>query len=394
MANDDFIQRILSIQYVFQNNSSINYSYLYDKAISQLPHNIEDERLSRVKSTIKQCVRDWSDEGENERKESYHPILNKLIELYPDYDSRAELSILVPGSGLSRLVWDIANLNFNCQGNEFSYYMLLCSYLILNFTPQIKQFTLFPYIYETKNLYDTAHQFRSVQLPNINPNNLPKTAKFSMVAGDFMDSFAEFGNEQDRKAKLAQGISLKPNLTHKQQYDCIASCFFLDCSNNIMETLRTCNYILKLGGYLINFGPLLYHYSGQHGQTSIELSYEELKSIFPVLGFDLIEERLHCSAHYSTDNLSMMQQQYKAVFFVLKKVKEDQIEQLSIQEITEIGLNNAANSSFNNVIKELASERREKSSGPSDTKTAATGNNGKNNKYSSNSSSSSSKAAV
>lgn len=65
-----------------------------------------------------------------------------------DVDRRIHLRVLVPGAGLCRLAWDIAYLGmlhgpashafsdkypgFSCQGNEFSHFMLLGSYFMLN----------------------------------------------------------------------------------------------------------------------------------------------------------------------------------------------------------------------------------------------------------------------
>jgi carnosine N-methyltransferase len=43
-----------------------------------------------------------------------------------------EISVLVPGAGLGRLAFEIANLGFISQGNEFSLEMLLVSNFILN----------------------------------------------------------------------------------------------------------------------------------------------------------------------------------------------------------------------------------------------------------------------
>jgi carnosine N-methyltransferase len=42
------------------------------------------------------------------------------------------VSVLVPGAGLGRLAFEIANLGFKCEGNEFSLYMLMASNFILN----------------------------------------------------------------------------------------------------------------------------------------------------------------------------------------------------------------------------------------------------------------------
>jgi carnosine N-methyltransferase len=38
----------------------------------------------------------------------------------------------VPGAGLGRLAFEIANRGYSCQGNEFSLFMLLASNFVLN----------------------------------------------------------------------------------------------------------------------------------------------------------------------------------------------------------------------------------------------------------------------
>ena len=61
--------------------------------------------------------------------------------------ARSDIRVLVPGAGLGRLAWDIATLGFACQGNEFSHYMLLSSYFILNrfASSFLSQITRIPY---------------------------------------------------------------------------------------------------------------------------------------------------------------------------------------------------------------------------------------------------------
>ena len=42
------------------------------------------------------------------------------------------VKILVPGAGLGRLVFEFASMGYASQGNEFSYFMLIASDLMLN----------------------------------------------------------------------------------------------------------------------------------------------------------------------------------------------------------------------------------------------------------------------
>lgn len=82
---------------------------------------IPDHDLDKVRSTIKQYVRDWSREGLSEREAAYDPILEALEKCFHHISSaqRNQLRILVPGAGLGRLAFEIAWLGFSCQGNEF-----------------------------------------------------------------------------------------------------------------------------------------------------------------------------------------------------------------------------------------------------------------------------------
>ena len=121
--------------------------------------------MDKVMTTVKQFFRDWSREvwlvtwhciilrrhpqGADERGRCYGPIIEELRRefaenrvwafsgmvvsfslLFPS--DLSSVSVLVPGSGLGRLAYEIAHHGYKCQGNEFSMYMLLASHFILN----------------------------------------------------------------------------------------------------------------------------------------------------------------------------------------------------------------------------------------------------------------------
>lgn len=67
--------------------------------------------MDKVRSTLKQFVRDWSKQGERERKLTYDPIIQELNTLYQHVpaDKRGDIRVLVPGAGLGRLAFDIAS---------------------------------------------------------------------------------------------------------------------------------------------------------------------------------------------------------------------------------------------------------------------------------------------
>lgn len=116
LANHEFLAEIVAHRYIFQTTDEIDYEALEMKADRSSV--VDEERMSKVRSTLRQCVRDWSAEGAAERDACYGPILRELERLYPDRASRKNVRVLVPGSGLGRLVWETAARGFFAQGNE------------------------------------------------------------------------------------------------------------------------------------------------------------------------------------------------------------------------------------------------------------------------------------
>ena len=86
--------------------------------------------------------------------------------------------------------------------------------------------------------------------------------QFSMTAGDFLEVYQE-----------------------KDEWDCLVTCFFIDTAHNVIDYIEKIYDILKPGGYWINFGPLLYHYSEIVYERSVELSYEQIKNVIEKVGF-------------------------------------------------------------------------------------------------------------
>jgi carnosine N-methyltransferase len=76
-------------------------------------------------------------------------------------------------------------------------------------------------------------------------------------------------------------------LTFSDSWDVVATCFFIDTAHNIVEYLQTIYSILRKGGIWVNIGPLLYHYAEMSDETSIELTWEEVKQVALKIGFTI-----------------------------------------------------------------------------------------------------------
>lgn len=62
----------------------------------------------RTREVFLHFVRDWSEEGKEEREVIFEPIL-RVLEDVPK-DGRGGMRVLVPGAGLGRLAWEISQL--------------------------------------------------------------------------------------------------------------------------------------------------------------------------------------------------------------------------------------------------------------------------------------------
>lgn len=127
-----------------------------------------------------------------------------------------------------------------------------------------------------------------------------------MIAGDFVQVYSE--------------------ASQADSWDCICSCFFIDCANNIVEFLEIIYKILKPGGIFINMGPLLYHYCDAPGEVSIEPSYQDIREIITKIGFTFIKEETMVKSKYSQNPSSMAQLTYDSVFFVVQKKSTDPVD--------------------------------------------------------------------
>ncbi|VDP83781.1 unnamed protein product [Echinostoma caproni] len=222
--------------------------------------------MDKVRSTLKQFARDWSEVGAKEREICYKPVIDEVVNLFQHVTNPADVKILVPGAGLGRLAWEFAHRGYACQGNEWSLHMLIPAYFILNTCRTVNEYKIYPWISQFCNNMTQSDQMIPVPFPDVAPCDLPPNVPFCMAAGDFVEIYKE-----------------------PDTWDCVATVFFVDTAHNILQYLESIWCILKPGGYWINFGPLLYHFSDIPGEDSLELCYEELRLAIDRMGFETVQ---------------------------------------------------------------------------------------------------------
>ncbi|CAL1385749.1 unnamed protein product [Linum trigynum] len=257
--------------------------------------------VDKVRCIVRNIVRDWAAEGQKERDECYKPILEELDSQFPKRSKERAPACLVPGAGLGRLALEISRLGFMSQGNEFSYYMMICSSFILNHAETVGDWTIYPWIHSNCNSLSDSDQLRPVPIPDIHPASAGITEGFSMCGGDFVEVYSDASQEG--------------------YWDAVVTCFFIDTAHNIVEYIEIISKILKDGGVWINLGPLLYHFADMYGQEdemSVELSLEDVKRIAIHYGFEFEKEKT-IETTYTTNPRSMMQNHYSAAFWTARK---------------------------------------------------------------------------
>ncbi|CAI6333622.1 unnamed protein product [Periconia digitata] len=264
--NDQLCQQILRAAFDFYNIAPDELEAYIREAETK---NLGADRVS-VSQALKHYVRDWSHEGDHERR-TYSCILDTIGLYAPALALRFKTppKVLLPGAGLGRLGYDIAALGgYDVTINEWSMFMNL-AYRFLEAQPAAGQHVVYPFIDSWSHHAVTADLQRPVTFPHKHID----TTSVLLVEGDFTTAF------QDSKGS----------------YDFIVTHFFIDTARNLLNYLETIHATLNDGGYWINSGPLLYGTG-----PWVQLSLDEIIKVSEELGFEFRNTAPTCGETSST----------------------------------------------------------------------------------------------
>ncbi|KAK2959108.1 putative Carnosine N-methyltransferase [Blattamonas nauphoetae] len=272
---------------------------------------------SKVRSTLSQFMREWSSEGQDERNQ-YTPLFLSTLERYLPISETRQPSVLIPGCGLGRLCFDVAQRGYRVEGNEFSYFMLLGSSAVLNRLlvadnhkkdqPNITEgtdeqdtddestWTIYPFVSQFNNNTSFENQVRPVVIPDTHIDSFPPDWAMSMSAGEFCQVYDE----------------------QPSSFDCVIFHFFIDTAHDIAEYITTVSTTLKPGGIFMIYGPLLYHYGDMETEYSVDYTFDDVKHLLRTSHFELLDESVH-QCTYCADPRSLMKTVYSAHFILAKK---------------------------------------------------------------------------
>ena len=247
------------------------------------------------------CVlRDWTIESKPERDENYGKIVKELKK-YINYDDKElmknnDFKVLVPGTGCSRMTFELAKRGFNVECNDFCYIYILFSDYLFNYSKKNSEIFC-PNIDSFSNVFDSEFITKKYSFPDVDIREELKNANAKQIIftkGDFL--------------KLFKG--------QKEKYNAIITLFFIDVSKNIIEYVEIMHDLLKSGGVWINLGCLDYYYSRSY--QSIDLTWDELRHVILEYGFELKSE-LESFVPYGVKEGKGNSQMYGTVFFTAMK---------------------------------------------------------------------------
>jgi carnosine N-methyltransferase len=332
--------------------------------------------MGKAYTTVRQLYRDWSAEGKSERDACYAPVISALGTEFSSTPApkRGSIKVLVPGAGLGRLPFDICEAGFGVEGNEISYHMIVMSNFILNHTRPKKQYPLYPWAFGFSNHLRRADQLHRVLIPDVHPGSALEKASKNMEVHAF-----------DRLSMTSADFCVHYRRDDaKDEFDAVATVFFIDTAPNIINYIETVRNCLKTGGIWINLGPLLWHFEGnapgvhtnghgdEHGHShdvrdgsmeppqhmppsavplsavvdeaslqfsagsdggadktanlgiaesgSVELTDEEVRALLEKFGFKVERHELAAETGYIQNPNSMLQSVYRPSFWIARKL--------------------------------------------------------------------------
>ncbi|KAF4718681.1 hypothetical protein FOZ63_031334 [Perkinsus olseni] len=258
-------------------------------------HQSQPRNISKVRSTLRQFVREWSVGGEEERRQCFEPVIDALKRYVP-----VGGRVIVPGCGMGRSVLEVCAAGYEALGNEFSYHMLIASNLMLNVGLDKFTMKVYPYLMSLGGRKKKDAHLRGIEVPDVSAYDMAcssESGSMGMSAGEFVETFR--GEE------------------HLNAWDAVASIFFIDTAKNVVQYIRVLAHCIKPGGVFINIGPLLWHFAENKDDISIELSWQDVRPLLEVY-FDIVEEK-RLDANYAANLDSLSESLFHCVFYVARR---------------------------------------------------------------------------
>ena len=299
-----------------------NERFLEAVTATRPPHVISPTADARVAvPLLVQAVRDWSADGAQQRAACYAPVVAALRQRR--LGSVPHPRLLVPGSGLGRLAFDLAAAfpGSNVVAMEPDVHSQIVASTLMQPSEEDcaadscdaadaadattsaerrappGQLELYPALHLSTNWALASDRLRAVSVPDVPQPALAlaqRDANVSLVVGSFPDAIgqavaalagASGGEQPDGGEKGGGGDG---------GFDAVATVFFVDVLSDLVGALEKMHALLApRRGLWVNLGPLVFPLPhGELGGASAHpLPYDGLRALVLASGFALLEER-------------------------------------------------------------------------------------------------------
>jgi carnosine N-methyltransferase len=297
------VKKGIELNQIFYNKVASLYALEFDH-LSYTKEEYEEHRYFEeylIRGFFMSCLmRDWTLESKPERDNNYGNVL-KEVKKYFNYDDKNLMKknnykALVPGTGCSRMAFELAKRGFEVEANDFCFIYILCDDYLFNYSHK-NEFQFCPSIHTFANNYSESSVIKRYSFPDVDiRDELEKNGAkpITFIKGDFLLKY--------------KGI--------KDQYDLIVTLFFIDVSKNIIEYVEIMHDLLKKGGVWVNLGCLDYFHS--RNLNSIDLTWDELRQVIINYDFDIKNEVTEF-VPYGVKIGSTVSDSYGTVFFTAVK---------------------------------------------------------------------------
>jgi carnosine N-methyltransferase len=297
------VKKGIELNQIFYNKVASLYALEFDH-LNYTKEEYEEHRYFEeylIRGFFMSCLmRDWTLESKPERDNNYGNVL-KEVKKYYNYDDKNLMKknnykALVPGTGCSRMAFELAKRGFEVEANDFCFIYILCDDYLFNYSHK-NEFQFCPSIHTFANNYSESSVIKRYSFPDVDiRDELEKSGAkpITFIKGDFLLKY--------------KGI--------KDQYDLIVTLFFIDVSKNIIEYVEIMHDLLKKGGVWVNLGCLDYFHS--RNLNSIDLTWDELRQVIINYDFDIKNEVTEF-VPYGVKIGSAVSDSYGTVFFTAVK---------------------------------------------------------------------------
>jgi hypothetical protein len=264
-----------------------------------------DAAYSQARQILAHLARDWSAAGFSVRQTLY-PWCQDQLHRYSYYDNAdnsnsnngsisSNRSVLVPGAGLGRLAWELAQDGWTVHALEASPVMAAAAATMLHWRPTNidkddnnddttrHTIQIHPYAMDIfANEVDANDRYEEVTIPDVHPGQASRQQRGRRSRkrqrkqaeeqhhGSLSYTSGMFGSDSTPTSTTSSTSSAYI----EQQYAAIVTCFFIDTATNIYDYLDTIATSVETGGLWINVGPLQWH-----GNAIVSMTATDLRSV-------------------------------------------------------------------------------------------------------------------